>query len=187
MRGRQHAFALVRDWLGEPPAVDREVALAELARRYLAGHGPAGDRDLAKWSGLPLREVRAGLSSIAGEIEEAGEGLVRLRLGSPPRSGGRSVSRRTPRMPAPRLLGAFDPTLVGWSSREAIVGGHVDRIVSGGLFRPFAMVGGRAVGAWRWTGGEVEMEVWEPLSAAEEAALGRDVADVRRFMGGAGK
>ncbi len=46
MRGREQAFALVRDRLGEPVAVDRDTALAELSRRYLAGHGPATDRDL---------------------------------------------------------------------------------------------------------------------------------------------
>ena len=65
MVGRQHAYALVRDWLGKPPRFDRDAALAELARRYLAGHGPADDRDLAKWAGLPLRDARAGLSAIA--------------------------------------------------------------------------------------------------------------------------
>ncbi|HEY1621667.1 MAG TPA: crosslink repair DNA glycosylase YcaQ family protein, partial [Streptosporangiaceae bacterium] len=40
---------------GEPGGDWRDRALAELARRFLAGHGPASDRDLAKWSGLPLR------------------------------------------------------------------------------------------------------------------------------------
>src|SRR5580693_4677638 len=34
MIGRQHAFVLVHDWLGETPLVDRDRALAELARRY---------------------------------------------------------------------------------------------------------------------------------------------------------
>ncbi|MBA2476429.1 MAG: winged helix DNA-binding domain-containing protein, partial [Actinobacteria bacterium] len=33
--GREHAYALVRDWLGRPATVDRGAALAELARRYL--------------------------------------------------------------------------------------------------------------------------------------------------------
>src|SRR5947209_4452578 len=64
----RHAFVLVRDWLGESAPVDRDVALAELARRYLAGHGPADDRDLSRWSGLPLRDVRAGLQAIAAEV-----------------------------------------------------------------------------------------------------------------------
>ena len=49
--------------------VDRDAALAELARRYLAGHGPAGDRDLAKWAGLPLRDARAGLAAIASQLD----------------------------------------------------------------------------------------------------------------------
>src|SRR3954469_13789556 len=74
MAGREHAYILVRDWLGEQPAVDRDAALAELARRYLAGHGPAGDRDLARWSGLPLRDARAGLSAVAAGPRERGAG-----------------------------------------------------------------------------------------------------------------
>ena len=64
----QHAYVSVRDWLGPPPPPrDRGPALAELARRYLAGHAPAHERDLARWSGLPLRDARAGLMAIAGE------------------------------------------------------------------------------------------------------------------------
>ena len=60
-RGRQTCLVLRRDWLGDPPPFDREVALAELARCYLRAFGPATDRDLATWSGLGLREVRSGL------------------------------------------------------------------------------------------------------------------------------
>jgi hypothetical protein len=46
----KHAFVLVRDWLPKPKPIARDAALAELARRYLAGHGPATDRDLARWA-----------------------------------------------------------------------------------------------------------------------------------------
>src|SRR5436853_3617241 len=76
--GAQHAYVLVRDWLGEPAPVDRDRALAELARRYLAGHAPASERDLAKWTGLPLRDARAGLAAIASERDQDGDdGLLR--------------------------------------------------------------------------------------------------------------
>jgi hypothetical protein len=78
MVGREHAYAFVRDWLGVPEPVDRDAALAELARRYLGGHGPAGERDLARWAGLPLRDARAGLSGIASELEQRDDGLVDL-------------------------------------------------------------------------------------------------------------
>lgn len=79
MLGKQHAYVLVRDWLGEQQPVAREKALAELARRYLVGHGPADDRDLARWAGLPLRDARAGLAVIASELEQREDGLVDLK------------------------------------------------------------------------------------------------------------
>ncbi len=83
MIGGEHAHTLVRDWLGAPPALpDRDVALAELARRYLAGHGPATDRDLARWAGLPLRDARRGLAGIAPELGERDDGLASLTGGS---------------------------------------------------------------------------------------------------------
>jgi Winged helix DNA-binding domain len=133
MIGRQHAYVLVRDWLGPQPPVDRDRALAELARRYLAGHAPAGDRDLAKWAGLPLRDARAGLAAIASELTQRPDGLLELRRG-----------RHDESSPPPRLLGAFDPVLLGWTSREAVTDGQDAALIAGGIFKPFALVGGRA-------------------------------------------
>ncbi len=172
MAGRQHAFVLVRDWLGRPPPpLPRDIALAELARRYLAGHGPATDRDLAKWAGLPLGDARRGLAGIAGGITVRGE-LAEL--------AGRTASYG---LPPPRLLGAYEPVLLGWSSRADIVDPHGPIVTVNGLFRPFAMVGGRAVATWGLTGGDVVLSPFGPLSAAESEALDAEAGDVRRFLG----
>jgi hypothetical protein len=73
-----HAFVLVDDWLGKRPKIDRDRALAEIARRYLLAHGPAEDRDLAKWSQLPLRDARAGLQAISSQLDERPDGLLDL-------------------------------------------------------------------------------------------------------------
>lgn len=170
--GKQHAYALVRDWLDEPPRVDRDRALAELARRYLAGHGPADDRDLAKWAGLPLRDARAGLAAIASELVERADGLVDL-------------TRREPaaELPAPRLLGPFDPLLLGWRLREPILGSHARLVVAGGVFRPIALVNGAAAGTWSLAGGTVELEPFARLPRAVTAALAADADDVVRYLG----
>jgi Winged helix DNA-binding domain len=170
--GGHHAYALVRDWLGEPGPLDRDRALAELARRYLAGHGPADDRDLAKWAGLALRDVRAGLSAIASELRELESGLVDL--------AGRPPAAELP----PRLLGPYDPTLLGWVAREPLLGSHEKAITVGGLFLPFALVGGRAAATWRWRGGSVELEPFGPLSKQDRAALNAEAEDVARFLAG---
>ena len=81
MAGREQAYVLARDWLGARPALDPDAALGWLAHRYLAGHGPAADRDLAKWSGLSVRAARRGLASIAGALVEREHGLVSLARG----------------------------------------------------------------------------------------------------------
>ena len=172
MVGREQAFVLVSDWLGAPGPVDRERALAELARRYLLGHAPAGERDLARWSGLPLGEVRRGLGAIASELEERADGLLALR-GHPPAAA----------LPPPRLLGPFDPVLHGWVSRDQILGANKVVVTVNGLFRPFALVRGRAVATWRMPAGEAILEPFNPLSRADAAALRADAREVVRYLG----
>jgi Winged helix DNA-binding domain len=173
MAGKDHAYALVAEWLGAQPKVDRDLALAQLARRYLEGHAPADERDLARWAGLPLRDVRMGLAAIAAELRERPDGLLELR---------RARRARMAPEPPPRLLGAFDPLLLGWCSREPIVGQNKTLVTDNGLFRPFALVRGRAVARWRLTGREVALEPFERLTRADEAALRDDAEDVVRYL-----
>jgi Winged helix DNA-binding domain len=171
MVGREHAFVLVRDWLGKQEKVDRETGLAELARRYLVGHGPADERDLARWAGLPLRDARVGLEAIASELDQRDDGLVDFAKRAPAQP-----------LPAPRLLGAYDPLLLGWTSREAVIGPHKFLVTNNGLFRPFALVNGRAVAVWRLLRGKVEIEALGKVSKRAAAALERDAAAVREFL-----
>jgi hypothetical protein len=195
MIGKQHAHVLARDWLGAPPAApDPDAALGWLARRYLVGHSPATERDLAKWAGLPLRDARRALRNIAADLDEGEDGLVRLagpadeadrdgaaRPGSRP--GIRPGARPEPALPPPRLLGPFDPLLHGWQSRTAVLGPHEPDIVRGGMFRSFTLVDGRAVGTWGVSGDQVSLALLEPVSAEQRRALDADAEDVRRFLG----
>jgi winged helix DNA-binding protein len=171
--GRDQAFVLASDWLGAPPPVlGREAALGELARRYLAGHAPAADHDLARWAGIGLRDARLGLSR-CGAVQRA-DGLAELP-GSP-----RPAAAA---LPPPRLLGAFDPLLLGWASRDPITGPHRQLVTVNGLFRPFALAGGRAVATWTITGGQVALTPFDVLDTETRAALDTDAADVKRFLG----
>ena len=168
----KHAYVLVTDWLGEQKPVDRDSALGEFARRYLAGHGPAGERDMARWAGIPLRDVRAGLGAISGRLDELGDGLVDLKDRPP-----------VAELPPPRLLGTFEPVLLGWISREDIFGDDRSFATDARLLDPFAMVRGRAVAHWGMPKGEVELEPFGRLAQADRAALEADAEDVLRFLG----
>jgi hypothetical protein len=170
-RGREHAFVAASDWLGgAPEPLARADALARLARRYLEGHGPADARDLAKWAGLTLRDAQQGFDGVTELV---------------PRPDGRFdlAERNHPApLPTPRLLGPFDPLLHGWVSRERFVGLHRGIVTTNGLFRPFALVAGRAVATWGLSGSRLTVKPLEPLKPAVVKALRADAADVLRFL-----
>ena len=158
VRGPADVFVLVSDWLGPQPAVDRDAALRELGRRYTAAHADGDDRDLAKWSGLPLRDARAA-----------------LRATKPVTTTGFVAQ--------PKLLGAFDEVLMGWRDRSWVLGEDESRVIAGGIFRPTILVGGRAVGTWGFAAGHVRLE---PFEALDERLLAEEVAAVERFLSASG-
>jgi hypothetical protein len=176
MAGKEQAFVLVEDWLGKRPVVDRGTALAELARRYLRGHVPASDRDLARWAGVTLSDARAGIAAIGSEVVERADGLVALQS---PRS-------RVAAVPEPRLLGPYEPLLLGWASREHVlpdVAAAQRLVTDNGIFRPFALVDGRAAATWSLARDRVTLSSFAALSAQDKAALDADAAAVMDFLG----
>ena len=157
---------------------EREAALAELACRYLRGHAPAGAEDLAAWAGLPLGDARAGLERAQADPRPPAAGP-----GADP-----AAEPRPGRVP-PRLLGAFDPWLLGWRDRAHAVAPEDTRRVhpGGGVVRAVATDDGAVVGTWtaRRRGGaaEVTLAAFAPLGARAARALTREAADVARFLG----
>jgi hypothetical protein len=161
MRGGKPTYVLRDDWLGRDlPRLPREQAVAELVRRYVRAFGPAEPEDFASWSGLPLRDARAGWEVIAGD-----------RAAEP---------ARAPRRPVTRLLPAFDTYLLGYRTRAFCVPAEHAREVwpGGGIVRPTVVVDGRGVGTWRRTGTKVDIEPFdgEAFDATDE------IADVQRFL-----
>ncbi len=74
--------------------------------------------------------------------------------------------------------------LLGWTSREEIVGRHNQLVTTNGIFRPFAMVEGRAVATWRLVKGRVKIEPLGRIAREVRAQLDEDAADVERFISG---
>jgi Winged helix DNA-binding domain len=182
-RGRTSCLVLRQDWLGKPSRLDRDAALAELARRYLGAFGPATERDFAKWSGLPLRELRAGLGRIASELTETRVGdqaLLSLKRG-----------RRRAAPPGQlRMLGAFDTYMLGYANRDfALPHEHLGHLKAGGggWLRPILVRDGAVVGGWHYSrrGGRIEvaLESPKPRSSELRKAIDSEIADLSRFEG----
>lgn len=192
--GGEHLFVHPREWLaaaGQPAPLAgerRDLALAELARRYLSGHGPATERDLVKWSGLPLRDAHAGLRAIAAELVELEGDLLDLadRRPSALQLEARWGSEALPT----RLLPGFDPCLLGWRERAPFVRPEDEvRVIppGGGIFRAVATVNGVAAATWGLRRERsqiaVRVEPFAPFNPAVEAAVAAEMADVARFEG----
>ncbi|MER5324433.1 winged helix DNA-binding domain-containing protein [Streptosporangium roseum] len=180
------------DWLGAPMAssLDRDRSLAELARRYLRAHAPATPADLAAWSGLPLRDARAGWRLIAGSLDELPGGGWRLRGTAPeietvPGSGtasGSEIASVTAVAPhAVRLLPAFDEYLLGWRTRSGVLADAHARAVhpGGGILRPTVLVDGVIRGTWSLNGPMLTVSPFE----GERLPVQAEAEDVSRFLG----
>ena len=152
--GPGDTFVLVGDWLPEDARrpLDRDAALRELARRYVAAHAPCAPEDLASLGGHRRCATRGGR--------------------------GRSTCRSpTPRRPGlVRLLPSFDEWLLGWRSREfTLPPEHAAEVFpGGGWLHPVVVHDGRVAGTWR--GGEPQL--WDDVPAD---ALEAELADVARF------
>jgi len=144
-----------------PPAVDFDEALATMARRYLAGYGPAGAEDLAHWSGQPLSVARRALDA-AGPFEPASD---------------------PPPVPALKLLAGFDTTMLGHRSRGWLVPPEHDRRIlpGGGMLRPVALSRGVGAGTWRHGARGLEVDWFGPPAGAR--ALRAEAEDVARYLG----
>jgi uncharacterized protein YcaQ len=176
-------LVLRRDWLGKQPRFDHDAAIAELSRRYLRAFGPATDRDFSYWSGLGLGEVRAGLESIAKELEEVSVGAEKML----------ALRGRLPRLPPMdqlRMLGNFDTYLLGWKDRSfSVPDEHASAVKEGGggWIRPVIVRDGVVIGGWRSSRKgrriEISLDLPDAVASDERKAIDAEIRDIERFEG----
>lgn len=167
-RGKQPTFVLLDEWLPPSAPRSREEALAELARRYFCGHGPATAADFAWWSGLTAKEAKEAIA-LAGPIEEV----------APAAAAERSM----------HLLPPFDELTVAYRDRAPIAEPAIFRRINagGGMINAVVVSAGRVVGSWKRTlrGKSVEIAVslLRELDARERRALDQAAARYAAFVG----
>ena len=159
-----------------PPPIDSDEALATMARRYLAGYGPASAADLASWSGLPVGAARRGLDAL-GQLDRLDD-LLALPG---------TLEADPPAAPAVRLLPAFDTTMLGYRTREPLLAAEHDKRIlpGGGILRPVVLARGVATATWRLAGSgrrrRLELDWFGRPGAAR--ALAAEARDIGRFLG----
>jgi hypothetical protein len=167
----EQQFVLLSEWVPGPRRMDRDEALGELALRFFAGHGPATVHDLARWSGLTVRDARAGLATVREQLESTTvDGTEHfLDPATPERLAAcREEARGTV------LLPGFDEFVLGYGDRSAVLDPEfATRIVPGGngMFLSTVVVDGRVVGTWRYEGRGARRAAVGTVFRPEDAGL----------------
>ncbi|MEV7620116.1 winged helix DNA-binding domain-containing protein [Microbacterium sp. NPDC089321] len=171
---REQRFVAVDGWIAASARPDDP--LAELFVRYIDGHGPAGVRDFAWWSGLTLGAARDAVGRAAGRVREVDEGLF-AALRAPRRSLDESTSFALP---------AFDEYYISYADRTPVCDAdRLDTVGPGknGMVRPTLVERGRVVGVWSHAdatrGAPAELFAPDADAAAAASALAR----FARFVG----
>ena len=182
----EEAFGLLDEWVSVSDPPDRDAALGQLARRYLAGYGPVSLDDFASWSGLPMADVREAWAQAETGAEES-EARDDSALIDPNDDDGGTWEDLDSRDPL-RLLPAYDVYLLGYESRDHAVPEEHARQVhpGGGLIRPTVVDDGRAVATWSLDRSRsTPVLTVDPFDALSERAwkeLEREADDVGRFL-----
>ncbi|HJQ39928.1 MAG TPA: winged helix DNA-binding domain-containing protein [Thermoanaerobaculia bacterium] len=129
-RGKQQTFVLLDEWVPPSEPISEERALAELARRYFLGHGPATAADFAWWSGLPATIARNAIESAAPALEQEEDYAIDPRV---------------------HLLPPYDEFTVGYRDREAVLDPAFRASMKAGaeIFQAVVVVNGVVCGTWK--------------------------------------
>lgn len=182
LRGRSHTYVLLDERVPPAPSLERDAALAELATRYFASHGPAQVGDFAWWSGLTIGQARSAVQLAGPALESAaldGRTYFYRELSSPARG----------RRPLVHLVPNYDEYLVGYADRSAHVAADVFPAppTSMDLLANSVVVDGQVVGGWRRSAARGEVVVTTTLrtalSGAQHAGLERARDRYGRFLG----
>jgi DNA glycosylase AlkZ-like len=183
-RDRQHTYMLLEERAPEAPDPAREEALAELARRFFTGHGPATAKDFAVWASLTLAEARAS-------IEAAGPVLRREEAGGLELWAAADGLRRAPRLRSPivHLLQGYDEYIMGYTQTKGLLArpGSSWAPATPPVFGLVILLDGRVAGFWKRSVRRDEVVIraapLEPLDAAESRALEAEAARYGEFLG----
>jgi len=140
---REQYIVLTDEWVTD--AASPADPLAELFCRYIASHGPAGARDFAWWTGLPLGVSRAAADAASDRLRVAADdGETLFTVAGP-------APRLTPAAPEVVALPPFEEYYLSYVDRTVPCAPEFLRAIGpsmNGIVRPILVARGEAVGVW---------------------------------------
>ena len=177
-RGKQFTYALLDERAPRARALSRDAALAELAGRYFASHGPATAKDFSWWSGLAVKDVKAGIEAASPALQAIVAGGTTYYASPDERFKHRPAA-------AAYLLPNYDEFLIAYRDRALSVRPRAS--ARNPIFAHQVVVDGYVTGSWSRSIGArqatIEVRPYTKFSRADMTRL-RDAANAYgRFIG----
>jgi hypothetical protein len=157
---RANRYALAERWVGEP-TIDEDAAIVHMARRYLAGFGPASRADVASWTGLSATALKPALAAIELRRFRDSNGRELIDLPDAP------LPEEDAAAPV-RFLPVWDANLLVHARRTGILPEpYRPRIFNTKTPHSFPtfLVDGVVAGTWRYEDGRITTEPFDELPA----------------------
>lgn len=175
-RRRADLYGLAEDWVGATRATEAE-GLELLVRRYLGAFGPAKVVDIASWAGLPPAKVQPVIErlGLVRFLDEEGRDLFDL-----PRASLPGADARTP----VRFLQTFEALTMIHARRAQVMPERYRPIVFNTKTphsKPVFLVDGAVAGTWRYEGGRIRTDPFEPIARSMRRELDDEAKALAAF------
>lgn len=183
-QGKQQTIVLLDEWISHSKTYStREEALAEYARRYFIGHGPATVNDLARWSGQNVTDMKKA-------TENASTHLKSLKIDNKTYWMDKDLPEKIDATEAVFLLPGFDEYMLGYQDRSMIISNEdFEKVVPGknGMFKPTIVSNGEIIGTWSKTVKKkeivIDLQPFRPVTKKEKELIEIPAKRYGEFMG----
>jgi len=181
-QGKKHTYALLEERVPYKNTFTKDEALAKLAQKYFASHGPATLEDFVWWSGLSVKEARHALemtkSDFIAEVCNAKTYWLTHAY---------SISQNEKE--SVHLLPSFDEFIISYKDRSAILTfeDHRKAVSNNGIFWPIIVINGQITGIWKRNIKKdkilVETEFFKPLPNETKHSIAQKATAFGNFLG----
>lgn len=175
---------LIDDWLTQPHEQPANPA-ARLAETFYTAYGPATPADFRWWSGLPAVAARAAHNDTANQLTEISvDGREMWMLNS----AANRLDQTLARPEAVRLLGPFDPYILGYAKRDlGVPEAQLKQVnAGGGMIRPTIIADGTLLGTWQYRSTKTRINItlrpFADLSDDAQATIESEIDDIARYL-----
>ena len=163
---RKATYSLASEKVGVRASMDRDEALALLARKYFQSHSPATLEDFVWWSGLGAGDCRRAISLLRDELRcEKWRGRDFHVLESCRTRGSHKGSLI--------LLPPYDEYLIAYKSRDVSLAPEHSHHAhnNSGIFYPVVLDDGVVCGNWKTTGASLSYTLFPGVGTSSGAGV----------------